>query len=351
MKKLISTICIIFILVLTAPVQTFAEQSEDVVNEPVAQVDCFGGKEQFGSFLRSFISFDQFGMFFRDIFMNACQYTAVKLVKDDLTDLRERIRDSYYRCDNHQASNLRLEYNRREAELFFLRNLVKTDGKTLVKVDLASLKEKMKKQFVSNRKYFLERPKEGAKKELFDDVWNDFISRYDQQYFIDCKGDIELIQNKINSLRDTIDGIVQEFAQDAAELQDMKERRGEAMGNKTSPEEALKLNAMNIFAHAINQVSPQKFGQDVIRELESNTITQLELTQRLAAEERRFQMDQQHAEKFAKYKIKYQMTSNPISNDYSERADMIVESLENANLEALDVSSCLGFVNGTQCSQ
>lgn len=329
----------------------FAEGDESVLDEPAAQVDCFGGKEQFGSFLRSFISFDQFDFFVKDMFMNACQYTATKLVKDDLKDLREDIRDSYYQCNDNQASNLRIDYNRKEAELFFIRNVVVTNGNTRVKGDLGVLRQKMFDKFVKKKKYFLEKPEEGAKQEVFADVWSDFVEDYDPQYFVDCKNDVQAIQDGIDGIRDTIEGITQEFRDTQGEFEELVQE-SEATGNKTAPKEQLKLNAMNIFAQSINNVSPQKFGQDLIRELgdEGRRPTQFELTQRLAREERRYRMDLKRAQKFAYYKAKYQTTSDPISLDYRERVDLLVETLESAQIETTSVKGCLEFVNETQCS-
>lgn len=332
-----------------------AVEEEAIIQEPAAQVDCFNGKEQFRSFLQSFISFDQFDFFVKDMFMNACQYTSVKRVKDDLEDLREDIRDAYYRCDSNQETKLRLEYYRREAELFFLRNIVTTKDNTRVAHDLNNLREKMFERFVEKRGYFLEQPDEGSQKELFIDVWSDFVERHDPAYFIECKGDVELIQESIDNVRDTIEGIAQEFRNTQGEIAELTgsddDQESSATGNKSASESQLKLNAMNITAHMVNNVTPQKVGRDIIRQLGPRPITQFELTQRLAHEERRFRMDLKRAEKLGRYKAEYQYTADPISTDYTERIDLIIGSLELAQMDSVDVTSCLEFVNETQCSE
>ncbi len=192
---------------------------------------------------------------------------------------------------------------------------------------------------------------EGAVKEVFDEVFSEFAEKYDARAFLECKGDIQLIQDKIDSLRDTIDGIVMEFRQDAGELQDMKERRQSNQGNKNASKAELKLNAMNIFARSINQVSPQRFASDIAREIEDKTFTQLELSERLAEEERRYKMDLKRAEQLARYRVKYQYTSDSISEDYSERIGTIITTVDNATVNLENLTACLEFVNETQCSE
>jgi|GEM_PF-3656951 len=362
MKKIIKTTCLTLIILLsfssigtamaqTPPPAAPEVENDTLVDESITQIDCFNGKENFGSFLRSLVSFDDFTAFFLDIQMNACQYTSVKILKDDLSSLREKIRDSYYTCDDHTATNLRLEYNRKEAELFFLRNLISTKKNERVATELSTLKDKMFQRFVKKKKYFLEKPQEGATKETFNEIWIQISTKYDARAFLECKGDIQLIQDKIEGLRDTIDGITAEFQRDKAQLEEAKETKNDNQGNKNASAAELKLNALNIFARSINQVSPQRFASDIIREFEQYTPSQLELHELLAAEQRRYEMDLKRAKQLARYKAKYQHTSDSISSDYSERIDTVILTLDNASVNMNDAKGCLEFVNETQCSE
>lgn len=372
MKKLFPTIRLFLtalLLILSLGVNpAFAQEvsetpTDDVLDEPAAQVDCFNGPQNFGSFLRSLISFDEFDAFFKDIQMNACQYTAVKQMKDDLENLREKIRDAFYMCDAKQANNLRLEYNRKEAELFFLRNLVSTKKNERVATDLSVLKQKMFNKFVKQKKYFLEKPpvavsdsagngtEQAATKEVFEDVWRDISKKYDAETFLECKGDFELMQEKIDGLRTTIDGIVAEFQNTAGELEDLAERENTNKGNKNASEAELKLNAMNIFARSINQVSPQKFADQIVREFENNSFTQLELSERIAQDQLRYEMDLTRAKRLARYRSKYQHTSDSISSDYTERTAALISTLNTATINLDSTKGCLQFVNETQCSE
>ncbi|MDP4007834.1 MAG: hypothetical protein Q8P68_01450 [Candidatus Peregrinibacteria bacterium] len=369
MKNITTTIRLLLIstmLVLTLGIGTIyaAEVSEtmtdDVVDEPVAQVDCFNGKENFASFLRSLISFGEFDAFFKDIQMNACQYTAVRQLKDDLENLREKIRDSYYMCDNKSANNLRLEYNHKEAELFFLRNLISTKKNERVATDLSSLKTKMFNKYVKQKKYFVEiapanesteEASDTQTVETFEEVWRDISKKYDAKTYLECKGDFELMRDKIEGLRDTIDGIVAEFKKDKEELDAEVEKLNDNGGNKNASEAELKLNAMSIFARSINQVSPQKFADEIIREFQSNSISQAELAAHIAEDQRRYEMDLARATKLARYRAKYQHTTDAISSDYEERIQTLISTIDSATINLDTTKDCLDFVNETQCSE
>ncbi len=336
--------------------------TEGVVDEPIAQIDCFGGKEQFASFLRSFISVDQFEGYFKDLQMNACQYTAAKVLRDDMKKMREEIRDAFYTCDSKEATELRIKYYRKDAELYFLRNVVTTHKGKLIAADLNQLKTKMHQRFVKKLGYFTEEPptegEEGVTdrsglQENWDEVWGEFVTSYDPQYYIECKGDIELIADKIESLRTTIESIAAEFRNTKGEVEEQqnadKKEPSPRLGGGGDAE--LKLNALNIFARTVNQVSPQRFSQDILRDMQNKTLTQLEIATLIAEEERRYKLDLRRAEALARFKAKYQHTSDAISQDYSIRINTVIDTINNATQNLQNVTSCIEFTNESQCSQ
>lgn len=97
-------------------------------------VDCAKG---FPKFMASMIDPDNFAVYWVDVFTkNMCLLTDIFEVDDEVDELQQAIRSSYYSCNLEDMTELETEYKKARMELYFLRNLIYLDPKTINSMEL-----------------------------------------------------------------------------------------------------------------------------------------------------------------------------------------------------------------------
>src|SRR5262249_25140524 len=117
---------------------------------------CRTGSRDWGSFISSVISYDDFNEYFKDLFVrysaNICLYTDIDSVQTKIKKVREQIRKAFFVCDPN-ANKLKRTYYELQAELFFLRKFVDMkNGQMLVVPDQEVIKQ-LKSYFVINKNF------------------------------------------------------------------------------------------------------------------------------------------------------------------------------------------------------
>jgi hypothetical protein len=133
-----------------ALIQLFPDQSN--------QVACRGGRD-FGTFLSSIITYDDFMDYWNDILVrynaNICHYQDIDGLVNRIKGVRQQLRSAFYVCGD--TTGLKATYYDLEAETYYLRNFIKytkTPEGNYIVVNEQKLFNDMKAYFVDDKGFF-----------------------------------------------------------------------------------------------------------------------------------------------------------------------------------------------------
>lgn len=107
-------------------VESFEAQVEEKADEAAEKLEsCAAG---WRAFLAAGVGYESFTDYVRDFFLLPSHYADVRAVENQLNKARYAVMSAFLRCDTSRLKSATNAYYRLEAELYFLRHFVDTDG-------------------------------------------------------------------------------------------------------------------------------------------------------------------------------------------------------------------------------
>ncbi len=321
----------------------------------------------FGDFLRASIDLENFSVYWADIFSkNMCQLTDIMQLEEELDDLQDSIRDRYYSCDYQTVGQLTEEYYKTKAEMYFVRNILKSETDAMTSTEIAELyenlntdplKEEMYDKYVLNKGWFVD--------EDFYSMFEDFLTQYEDNiytYFYCSDVNWKAIGDKWKEWNE----IAQIFADRQIEKESARsEEQGadeDPAGAKSSPLGRVGeffTKHLDVEISAVDNVS-----QYLDQEFESSTSSDegetassvagqslVSLFDNYTSELSRYGSDIEEAELIAKYKFLYGDGGSEISKSLEQKLDTLNYFVnESATIYLPDIKKASHRIAKRQCN-
>lgn len=304
---------------------------------------CRGGRD-WGTFISSVLSYDDFSEYWKDIFVrynaNICHYQDIDSLLNRISGIREQIRKAFYVCAN--TDSMKKTYYELEAELFFLRKYIKTDYSSFVVVADQKVIDELRSYFVINKGFLSDSeitdlfakfktkyaPRIIAYKQCTDPTWQSLVDKWNE-----FKSSAGGITPALNSAKQSV------------------EKKWDRMKNTSMN---LGRDFWGGFVDArINGLEPKEGWNQILDTLKKNSpsggVTFQALTATKTIADQSYDSEKQEETYLAEYQTLYMETSDEFTKDIVAKLNMLNSIVQDTWQYQNQTIQCVKGINNKQC--
>jgi hypothetical protein len=324
---------------------------------------CKDGGFEFIAFLKATAGFNGFdGMleYWKDFLRNNCHAFDLYSLDDQQDAVKKSIQSAFLKCESNKVPELENQYNKLEAEIYYVRNLTKVSvvNETLTLgivntglEDLTLNDDDFIKDLMTNKKNFDDRIED------FDKFFESLTVKYsDRKYqYIKCEeSGWEEVVEKFKEFIDNLGGL----KEGAEAVADIVEEEADRFDNATNfPKGGLGGFVKNSFAIKVNNLPAEKGLSDIAGDIEAQDFWSSYGEQRessailnaagKARTEREALIDRTALE--AKYSALYKSTTDASTKEFLKAVDSLQFYINEGIASLRNVFSCVDTMIEKQC--
>lgn len=334
MKKTLITISILLTFIWVGP-KTFAQQN---IPDESCLID-------FQTFISSHLSFTDFASAWSDILVlypqNTCYFNDISGIKNQLRNVQKQIRAGFYACNAASTLALQDQYNKLEAELFYLRHFIDVSQSKVTKIPDNKVYEELRQEFVIDKQYY----DDAMLKTIFDSFKSKYEARIENTY-AKCKDQtLEGLKKKWNSL-----------AENFKKMAESQEKAVTAEWQKAvnNPPKKTQAQLGGVIDTRVNNVQPPRTPDQILTQLTAESpsgfeptldVLQLAVYQEIET----FNTNYETANIMGEYEALYKKSGDTLGKDFEQKIIELNKIIKETFKPLEELTKCSKKVGEKQC--
>ncbi len=303
-------------------------------------------------FLGATISVDGFENYWKEALglYNKCQLNDIDALQSQIDNLQKQIRTSFYSCNNSRIEELRPQYFKLNAELYYVRNFIETSDGNFVKANESKLLENMISEFAKTTRQI----DEGTLRKYFEEFKKKYADR--EKSYASCKNNKwaevskkwKELENNLKALESSANQISKKSNSTAANSNQSANTAKNAPKNKGGSFLSKVLSA------TINKQDPSKSLDKIATDFQQQnpsigTPNLDQLTSNFSSSQKSYATSLSKQQMLDRYQVLYKQSGDDAFTDLTKKMNVMNEVIKQSLPTLSKLGTCSKQIGARQC--